>query len=106
MELIIKCTDKDIEELFKNRFPDMDKITKDFWQENEKGKLKDEIQDLKMENDRLKQREDKMIRALKAICCHMDKCDDCLFKKHNLKCESSASDIAIANITLKELEDL
>ena len=68
--------------------------------------MQTEIQDLKLENDRLKQREDLMIRALKSICCDFNNCDTCLFKKHSLRCESTGSDIAVAKITLKELEAL
>lgn len=78
MELIIKCNDQDIEELFKNRFPDMDKIREDFWRENENGKLKEEIQDLKLENDRLKQRDELMLSFIKDATCNT-LCSDCRF---------------------------
>lgn len=58
------------------QFPDMDKIKDKFWSENYIGKLKekidrlkmdlqnrdDEIQDLKLENDRLKQRDELMLK--------------------------------------------
>lgn len=64
MEMIIKCNNQDIEELFKNKFPDMDKIREDFWKENENGKLKEEIQDLKLENDRLMQRDELMLKFI------------------------------------------
>ena len=76
MEMIIKCNNQDIEELFKNKFPDMDKIREDFWKENENRKLKEELQDLKLENDRLKQREEIMLHFIKSCAC-MYSCKEC-----------------------------
>lgn len=107
MELIIKCNDQDIEELFKNRFPDMDKIRGDFWRENENGKLKDEIQDLKLENDRLKQREEKMLHVIKSIACDYGDCEKCLFfGPDNLPCVDVRDDYKVCVNLLNELEDL
>ena len=65
------------------QFPDMDKIRDKFWAENYIGKLKekidmlkmdlqtrdDEIQDLKLENDRLMQQNKLMIDYIHALAC-------------------------------------
>ena len=104
MELIIKCNDQDIEELFKNRFPDMDKIRDDFWRENENGKLKDEIQDLKLENDRLQNRNDLMEKVLHSIACDCF-CDDCVLVDNN-DCDKLSIKMDLARNTLRKLVDL
>ena len=64
--------------------------------------LRQEIQDLKLENDRLAKRDDKMLQVIRAIACDPD-CEFCLLRG------SECSDIdmqLLAMKTLKELEDL
>ena len=64
--------------------------------------LRKEIQDLKLENDRLAKRDDKMRQVIRAIACDPD-CEFCLSRGS----ECSASDMQhLAAQTLKELEDL
>ena len=62
----------------------------------------DEIQDLKLENDRLAKRDDKMRQVIRSIACDPD-CEFCLLRGS----ECSGSDMQhLAAQTLKELEDL
>ena len=62
----------------------------------------DEIQDLKLENDRLKKRDDKMRQTIRSIACVLD-CQYCSLRGS----ECSESDMQLlAEKTLKELEDL
>ena len=73
------------------QFPDMDKIRDKFWAENYIGKLKEkidmlemdlqtrdeEIQDLKLENDRLTKRDEIMTHFLRSVRCKGLFCDKC-----------------------------
>ena len=62
----------------------------------------DEIQDLKLENDRLAKREYKMRQVIRSIACEPD-CEFCLLRGS----ECSGSDMQhLATQTLKELEEL
>ena len=62
----------------------------------------DEIQDLKLENDRLKKRDDKMRQTIRSIACETD-CQYCSLRGS----ECSGSDMQLlAGKTLKELEEL
>lgn len=62
----------------------------------------DEIQDLKLENDRLAKRDVKMHQVIRSIACDPD-CEFCLLRGS----ECSARDMQLlAMQTLKELEDL
>ena len=64
--------------------------------------LREEIQDLKLENDRLAKRNDKMRQVIRSIACDPD-CEFCLLRGS----ECSGSDMQhLAAQTLKELEDL
>lgn len=80
----------------------MDEVQKKFWTANEIGKKEEEIQDLKLENDRLSKRNDKMWYALRAIACVPD-CEVCMLR--GSKCDEIAmKDLAVR--TLTELEEL
>ena len=64
--------------------------------------LRSVIQDLKLENDRLKKRDDKMRQTIRSIACEPD-CQYCLLRGS----ECSGSDMQLlAGKTLKELEEL
>lgn len=64
--------------------------------------LRDEMQDLKLENDRLAKRDDKMLQVIRAIACDPD-CEFCLLRGS----ECSGIDMQhLAAQTLKELEEL
>ena len=64
--------------------------------------LNEEIQDLKMENDRLAKRDDKMRQVIRAIACDPD-CEFCLLRGSD--CSDSAMRL-LAMKTLDELEEL
>lgn len=76
--------------------------------------LKAEIQELKLENDRLKQREEKMLHVIKSIACDYGDCEKCLFfkekclffKSDNLPCGDVEDDYKVCVNLLNELEDL
>ena len=80
----------------------MDEVRKKFWTANEIGKKDDEIQDLKLENERLAMRNHKMLQVIRSIACDPD-CEFCLLRGS----ECSGSDMQhLATKTLKELEEL
>ena len=64
--------------------------------------LRSEIQDLKLENDRLSKRNDKMWYALRAIACVPD-CDFCMLRGSTCD-EYAIKDLALRILT--ELEEL
>ena len=66
----------------------------------------DEIQDLKMENDRLKQREEKMMHVIKSIACDYGYCEKCLFFGSHLPCADAEDDYKACVNLLNELEYL
>ena len=67
----------------------------------------EEIQDLKLENDRLKQREEKMMHVIKSIACDYGDCEKCLFfGSDNLPCGDAGDDYKACVNLLNELEDL
>lgn len=65
----------------------------------------DEIQDLKLENDRLKQREDLLLKAVKSIGCAYNTCHGCLYENGET-CGSYAEYTRLCRHVLKELEEL
>lgn len=81
------------------KFPDMDKIRDKFWTENYVGKLKEkidrlkidlqnrdnELQDLKLENNRLIQREEIMLHFIKSCACGCP-CNECDIKNKEGSC--------------------
>ena len=79
---------------------------------NEIGKKDDEIQDLKLDNDRLKQRDAIMLRFITSLCCSGEICSrdcdlyfewndhDCCALLHPKELDKVANDI------LKKLEEL
>ena len=69
--------------------------------------LRTEIQDLKLENDRLKQREEKMLHVIKSIACDYGDCEKCLFfGSDNLPCGDAGDDYKVCVNLLNELEAL
>ena len=107
------------------RFPDLDKITDEFWNKNYIGKLKekidrlkmdlqnkdDEIQDLKLENDRLKKRDEIMTHFLRSVRCKGVFCDKCDLYSEEEGCywinEPSCKKMwNMIDDVLKKLEDL
>ena len=66
--------------------------------------LRDEIQDLKLENDRLQQRDKIMWKALVAIGCN-GTCEGCLLEEKTT-CDTAGTKTFLARTTLKELEDI
>ena len=66
----------------------------------------DEIQDLKLENDRLKQREEKMLHVIKSIACDYGDCEKCLFFGSKLPCADDEDDYKVCCNLLEELEAL
>ena len=62
----------------------------------------DEMQDLKLENDRLKKRDDKMRQTIRSIACEPD-CEYCSL--HGSECSGPDMQL-LAGKTLKELEEL
>ena len=69
--------------------------------------LRTEIQDLKLENDRLKQIEEKMLHVIKSIACDYGDCEKCLFfGSENLPCGDAGDDYKVCVNLLNELEAL
>ena len=67
-------------------------------------KLRDEIQDLKLENDRLQKRNDLMEKVLHSIACDCF-CDDCVLVDNN-DCDKLSIKMDLARNTLRKLVDL
>lgn len=65
----------------------------------------DEILDLKLENDRLKQREDLLLKAVKSIGCAYNTCHGCLYENGET-CGSYAEYTRLCRHVLEELEEL
>lgn len=70
--------------------------------------LKDEIQDLKLENDRLKQRDAIMLDFIKSIDCTDRNCIRCMLNGENGTCKWTLFPyrVEMVNNVLKELEAL
>lgn len=72
--------------------------------EDELHPMDEVIQDLKLENDRLKQREDLMERALHAIACDFF-CDHCMLEDND-DCGALSVKMDLAKRTLRKVVDL